>query len=194
MRQHSIDGMGGRPRWRSAAPRVLPGREIARQAHPGRHAAGAGPLSEVRSWGSALREGRTRSARRDAAGIRIGRRRARHGLAVAPGQPVMSYVGCSLKELWAEPRIVIGEPTPTRPSISPGFSTAVNARRGASGQVGEQLASRPPRPGPAASQRVTSPRRPPGLPAANPLDKRVHSCVLACCKDQAALSLVKGRE
>ena len=37
--------MGGRPRWRSAAPRVLSGRETARQAHPGRHIAGAGPLS-----------------------------------------------------------------------------------------------------------------------------------------------------
>jgi len=46
MRQHSIDGMGGRPRWRSVALRVLSGREI---APPGtyqvRHVAGAGPLS-----------------------------------------------------------------------------------------------------------------------------------------------------
>ena len=37
--------------------------------------------------------------------------------------------------------------------------------------------------GPAAGQRVTSPR---SSRAGNPLDKRVHSCVLACCKDQAA--------
>src|SRR5947209_6092471 len=30
------------------------------------------------------------------------------GLAVAPGQPVVSYVGYSLKEPWGEPRVVIG--------------------------------------------------------------------------------------
>jgi hypothetical protein len=29
-------------------------------------------------------------------------------LAVAPGQPVVSYVGYSLKEPWGEPRVVIG--------------------------------------------------------------------------------------
>ena len=29
--------------------------------------------------------------------------RARHGLAVAPGQPVVSYAGYSLKEPWGEP-------------------------------------------------------------------------------------------
>jgi hypothetical protein len=34
--------------------------------------------------------------------------RAVHGLAVAPGQPVVSYVGYSLKEPWGEPRVVIG--------------------------------------------------------------------------------------
>ena len=34
--------------------------------------------------------------------------RALHGLAVAPGQPVVSYVGYSLKETWGEPRVVIG--------------------------------------------------------------------------------------
>ena len=34
--------------------------------------------------------------------------RALHGLAVAPGQPVVSYVGSSLKEPWDEPRVVIG--------------------------------------------------------------------------------------
>jgi hypothetical protein len=32
--------------------------------------------------------------------------RALHGLAVAPGQPVVSYVGYSLKEPWGEPRVV----------------------------------------------------------------------------------------
>jgi hypothetical protein len=34
--------------------------------------------------------------------------RALHGLAVAPAQPVVSYVGYSLKEPWGEPRVVIG--------------------------------------------------------------------------------------
>src|SRR5690349_22223947 len=100
--------MGGRPRWRSAAPEVLSGREIARQAHPGRHVAGAGPL---------LGEGRTMRdpelvARAQRAATRLESAweqwRALHGLAVAPGQPVVSYVGYSLKEPWGEPRVVIG--------------------------------------------------------------------------------------
>ena len=95
--------MGGRPRWRSAAPRVLSGREIARQAHPGRHVAGAGPLSG---------EGRTMRdpelvARAQRAATRLESAweqwRALHGLAVAPGQPVVSYVGYSLKEPWGSP-------------------------------------------------------------------------------------------
>ena len=34
--------------------------------------------------------------------------RALHGLAVTPAQPVVSYVGYSLKEPWGEPRVVIG--------------------------------------------------------------------------------------
>lgn len=34
--------------------------------------------------------------------------RSLHGLAVAPSQPVVSYVGYSLKEPWGEPRVVIG--------------------------------------------------------------------------------------
>jgi hypothetical protein len=33
--------------------------------------------------------------------------RALPGLAVAPGPPVVSYVGYSLKEPWGEPRVVI---------------------------------------------------------------------------------------
>src|SRR5437763_8344474 len=108
MRQHSINGMGGRPRWRSAAPWMLPGRGIARQAHHGRHVAGAGPLSG---------EGRTMRdpelvARAQRAATRLESAweqwRALHGLAVAPGQPVVSYVGYSLKEPWGEPRVVIG--------------------------------------------------------------------------------------
>src|SRR6266567_3442606 len=108
MRQHSINGMGGRPRWRSAASRLLSGRGTARRAHPGRHVAGAGPLSG---------EGRTMRdpelvARAQRAATRLESAweqwRALHGLAVAPGQPVVSYVGYSLKEPWGEPRVVIG--------------------------------------------------------------------------------------
>jgi len=34
--------------------------------------------------------------------------RAQHGLANAPGQPIVSYVGYSLTEPWGEPRVVIG--------------------------------------------------------------------------------------
>lgn len=34
--------------------------------------------------------------------------RALHGLAAAPGQPVVSYVGYSLTEPWGEPRVVVG--------------------------------------------------------------------------------------
>lgn len=34
--------------------------------------------------------------------------RTLHGLAVAPAQPVVSYVGYSLNEPWGEPRVVIG--------------------------------------------------------------------------------------
>lgn len=34
--------------------------------------------------------------------------RSLHGLAVAPSQPVVSYVGYSLNEPWGEPRVVIG--------------------------------------------------------------------------------------
>ena len=34
--------------------------------------------------------------------------REQHGLATAPGQPIVSYVGYSLTEPWGEPRVVIG--------------------------------------------------------------------------------------
>lgn len=34
--------------------------------------------------------------------------RALHGLAAAPGQPIVSYVGYSLTEPWGEPRVVVG--------------------------------------------------------------------------------------
>src|SRR5436305_11214800 len=99
--------MGGRLRWRDVAPRMLSGQQKAR-AHPGRHASGAGPL---------LGEGRTMRdpvlvARAQRAATRLESAweqwRALHGLAVAPGQPVVSDVGYSLKEPWGEPRVVIG--------------------------------------------------------------------------------------
>src|SRR5260370_11323665 len=108
MRQHSSNGMGGRPRWRSVTSRVLSGRDPVRRAHSGRHVAGAGPLSG---------EGRTMRdpelvARAQRAATRLESAweqwRALHGLAVAPGQPIVSYVGYSLKEPWGEPRVVIG--------------------------------------------------------------------------------------
>src|SRR6266571_4680958 len=88
MRQHSINGMGGRPRWRSAAPRVLSGRDTA----AGHILAGTLP-------------GPVRSRGRVARGVI---QNWSHVLAVAPGQPVVSYVGYSLKEPWGEPRVVIG--------------------------------------------------------------------------------------
>ena len=100
--------MGGRPRWQSVTSRRLSGKDIVCRAHPRRHVAGAGPLSG---------EGRTMRdpelvARAQRAAARLESAweqwRALHGLAVAPGQPVVSYVGYSLKEPWGEPRVVIG--------------------------------------------------------------------------------------
>ena len=79
-----------------------------RQAHPGRHVAGAGPLSgECRTMRDPELVARARRAamRLESAWEQW---RALHGLAVAPGQPVVSYVGYSLKEPWGEPRVVIG--------------------------------------------------------------------------------------
>src|SRR5450631_502582 len=99
--------MGGRPRWRSVAPRVLSGSKNAR-AHPGRHVAGAGPLSgEDRTMRDPELVARAQRAakRLETAWEQW---RALHGLAVAPGQPIVSYVGYSLKEPWGEPRVVIG--------------------------------------------------------------------------------------
>src|SRR5207248_1518370 len=88
----SIKGMGGRLRWRDVAPRMLFGQQKAR-AHPGRHVAGAGPLSG---------EGRTMRdpelvARAQRAATRLESAweqwRALHGLADAPGQPVPFQAG-----------------------------------------------------------------------------------------------------
>ena len=52
--------------------------------------------------------------------------RALHGLAVAPRQPVVSYVGYSLKEPWGEPRVVIGIDADGAEYLAE-FLTAMNA-------------------------------------------------------------------
>ena len=154
--------MGGRPRWRSAAPEVLSGREIARQAHPGRHVAGAGPLS---GQGRTMRDPEL-VARAQRAATRLGSAweqwRALHGLAGAPGQPVVSYVGCSLKEPRGEPRVVIGIDADEAEYLAELLDRDDCAQRGQQvppqqardlagwtsgelpGQVNEQLASWPP--------------------------------------------------
>jgi hypothetical protein len=67
--------------------------------------------------------------------------RALHGLAVAPGQPVVSYVGYSLKEPWGEPRVVIGIDAD---EAGTGRDLAGWTSGELPGQVNEQLASWPP--------------------------------------------------
>src|SRR5689334_1415022 len=100
--------MGGRPRWWSVTSTGASRQGSVLRTHLGRHAAGAGPLSG---------EGRTMRdpelvARAQRAAARLESAweqwRALHGLAVAPSQPIVSYVGYSLKEPWGEPRVVIG--------------------------------------------------------------------------------------
>lgn len=86
--------------------------------------------------------------------------RALHGLAVAPGQPVVSYVGYSLKETWGEPRVVIGIDADEAEYLAEFLDRDECAQRGQAplqqaqlagwtsgelpGQVTEQLASWPP--------------------------------------------------
>src|ERR1700750_746025 len=127
MRQHSINGMGGRPRWRSAASRVLSGREI---APPGtsRKARLPGP---VRSQGRVARcviQNLVARPQRAATRLESAWEQwlALHGLAVASRQPVVSYVGYSLKEPWGEPRVVIGIDA-DEAEYWPNSSTAMNA-------------------------------------------------------------------
>src|SRR5271168_1096308 len=81
---------------------------LARQGRSGRHASGAGPLSgEDRTMRDPELVARAQRAatRLESAWEQW---RALHGLAVAPGQQVVSYVGYSLQEPWGEPRVVIG--------------------------------------------------------------------------------------
>jgi len=88
--------------------------------------------------------------------------RALHGLAVAPGQPVVSYVGYSLKEPRGEPRVVIGIDADEAEYLAEFLDRDDCAQRGQQvppqqardlagwtsgelpGQVNEQLASWPP--------------------------------------------------
>src|SRR5690348_3676220 len=135
--------MGGRPRWRDVAPRVLSGKRKAR-AHPGRHVTGAGPLS---GEGRTIRDPEL-VARAQRAATRLESAweqwRALHGLADAPGQPVVSYVGYSLKEPWVNPGWSSGS-TPTRPSTWPNSPTAMNAHNADSRSCRSRHSCRRPR-------------------------------------------------
>src|SRR3984885_2489148 len=100
--------MGGRPRW----PRAMSWCSPAGSSPPGA------------SWkahfrGRSTLRGKDRTMRDPelvARAERGARRlesawekwREQHGLATAPGQPIVSYVGYSLTEPWGEPRVVIG--------------------------------------------------------------------------------------
>jgi hypothetical protein len=78
--------------------------------------------------------------------------RALHGLAVAPGQPVVSYVGYSLKEPWGEPRVVIGIDADEAEYLAEFLDRDECAQRGQ--QVPSQqalLPQVPPQPGPLQS-------------------------------------------
>jgi len=106
--------------------------------------AGAGPLSG---------EGRTMRdpelvARAQRAATRLESAweqwRALHGLAVAPGQPVVSYVGYSLKEPWGEPRVVIGIDA-DEAEYWPNSSTAMNAHNADSRSCRSRHSCRRPR-------------------------------------------------
>lgn len=66
--------------------------------------------------------------------------RALHGLAVAPGQPVVSYVGYSLKEPWGEPRVVIGIDADEAEFLADFLDRDECARRG---QVPQQVPFQP---------------------------------------------------
>jgi hypothetical protein len=72
-----------------------------------------------------------------------------HVLAVAPGQPVVSYVGYSLREPWGEPRVVTGIDADEAEYLAEFPDRDECAQRGQQvppqhGQVNEQLVSWPP--------------------------------------------------
>ena len=175
--------MGGRPRWQSVTPRVLSGRDIARRAHPRRHVAGAGPLS-----------GEGRAGPVSAGPVSAGLNFQSGPLQSGPFQHVKL----------AEPPADTGEYPSSALLGAPvghgrGRQSPDQARDMAAelaswtsgelpGQVTEQLASWPPGlPSAAASRRPARKRRHVAtVRSPHSLDKRVHSCVLALFKNQAA--------
>ena len=102
---------------------------LARQGRPRGHASGAGPFS---GEGHTIRDPElVERAQRAAARLESAweQSRAPHRLAVAPGQPVVSYAGYSLKEPWVNPGSS-SESTLTRLNTSRSSSTAMNASSG----------------------------------------------------------------
>jgi hypothetical protein len=91
--------------------------------------------------------------------------RALHGLAVAPGQPVVSYVGYSLKEPWGEPRVVIGIDADEAEYLAEFLDRDECAQRG---QVPRQQVPYQPGPLPPGPS-VPAPLQPGPLQAVNPL-------------------------
>jgi hypothetical protein len=139
MRQHSITGMGGRPRWRSVASRVLSGEMFAGTSWK----APCRGRSVLRGGGRTMRDPEL-VARAQRAAKRLETAweqwRALHGLAVAPGQPVVSYVGYSLTEPWGEPRVVIGIDADEAEFLADFLDRDECARRG---QVPQQVPFQP---------------------------------------------------
>ncbi len=105
----------------------------------------AGLIGEGMLPGPVRSQGRVARAQRAATRLETAREqwRAPHGLAVAPGQPVVSYVGYSLKEPWGSPGSSSGS-TPMRRSTSPSSPTGTNARGAGSLRSGKPHSSRSP--------------------------------------------------
>jgi len=87
---------------------MLPGREIARQALPRRHVAGAGPLSGLP--GPVRSQGRSHalSVPRRVWNLHRNNAQRRTNSRPRPGQPVVSCAGCSLNEPRGGPRSLPG--------------------------------------------------------------------------------------
>ena len=117
--------MGGRPRWRSVASRVYPARSVRRDTSKarcrGRSALRGGTRCGIQNWSHVLSGA---AARLKSAWEQW---RALHGLAVAPGQPVVSYVGYSLKSRGVNPGWSSGS-TLMRPNTSRSSSIVTSAR------------------------------------------------------------------
>ena len=128
---------------------MLPGREIARQALPRRHVAGAGPLSGLP--GPVRSQGRSHalSVPRRVWNLHRNNAQRRTNSRPRPGQPVVSCAGCSLNEPRGGPRSLPGW-TPTRPTTSPGPPTAMNAH------IADSADGRPHRSRPHAASAATA--------------------------------------